>query len=294
MKPAKKPRKTASRRKKKAEPVSPAAESETAAADSDVEKTVSGDFWAVEDSLEVSWGRSPKRAAVDPAESSPAEDLPEVSIPSVDSSEENHREPAKKLSRRDAEDKFASLFDEKQASEDEINDFKKRSYRSQEPRQKESEPNPEEPAVSLDDNSFWGIPDEPELGFVSYGKKEPKSERKESKPECAGVKDPEEQVSVPPRAERNERGGRRGREERRDDREGRRSERPERRESSRQERNDRGSEKTHPERYAESTAPAGPVEKIFPTWNDAIGDLISHNIGRHSSGGSKGGDHKKK
>lgn len=216
--------------------------------------------WEIDETLEVSWGRSPKSA--EPAESF-ADEAPEV----ADEAESDDQEPVKKLSRRDAEDRFASLFDENQATDDEIDDFRKRSGRSRVAKQESAEE--AAPEESIDENSFWGIPDEPELGFVTAAK----PSRREP-----------EQAEPAPRAERPERRERNADAPRRE-----RRERPERAErAEREERPPRPERRERPERSQrpepELESEQVEVEASFPTWNDAIGDIVRNNISRHSSG----------
>ncbi|MGI5832227.1 MAG: hypothetical protein ACOX6D_06805 [Thermoguttaceae bacterium] len=223
--------------------------------------------WEFEETLEVSWGRRPERKSTAAAESEETseefpeqdpEDTPEADPFEVPESKKvkNICAAEKKLSCEEAEAKFASLFSEEPVPEESAD---------------------EAPAASIDDNDFWGIPDEPELGFVTTAKrKEPKA-----KPEPEDFPSPATPEKAPEKAPKS-------REERRPRRNGRREES---RESRPPRRTERGGDRVG------AGAPRledSETEVVFPTWQDAIGDVVRGNIARRGNAPKGGGDRRRR
>ena len=252
--------------------------------------------WDLDETLDVSWGRPPKRetsgAPADdeaPAESAPQEafDLPDEPAPKKNASAKK----GSKISREEAEEKFASLFGDESADNEPVR------------------------SATVEDNDFWGIPDEPELGFTSRKKKpEPKPEKKSA--ESPRTEEPrrEERAPRPRREERAPRSDRAPREEFAPQEE--RAPRPRREERTpRPRRAEAVSEEYSPSELFDEAhdayndaprrtprdgrrdgerQPREEGEKLFPTWRDAIDSIVHKNISRHGGSSKGGGDRRRR
>ncbi len=332
------------------------------------------DFWADEETLEISWGRSPKTTSVEET-TPPEEEIIEERRKPTPSENESEEQPANddvfgafrqkgtdedsdwvddddseelpkdlfgfkdeeesvapKLSREDAEDRFAQFFTEAPVEREKVEELnnrlesrggrKRRGSKKEvaEPVQKQGDLNwddlPEKGEVtdwndapvaekpsrpSIDNNDFWGIPDEPEIGFASPAKKRVES------PEKAPVDAPAPERRREERPSRHDRGQRADRPSRddarkdprpdsRNDRTESRRERPEREPGSRSReevprRPDRREEFGEAREIPSDSKKSEGETALFPTWQDAIADVIQFNINRHSSGKGNGGNH---
>lgn len=139
--PAKKVRKTGCR-KKSPEP----------AAKESAENSADDFVWDIGETLEVSWGRAPLRhGSAEAAGNADKQAEEETASPANDVKKKERKSASQgeKLSLEEAQEKFSSVFNEVGASSEEVNTAE-----------------PSAAAPTVEDNDFWGIPDEPELEFI--------------------------------------------------------------------------------------------------------------------------------
>ena len=272
--------------------------------------------------LDVPWGRAPKeRAKAEPeTESAPAPESKETASGEENASESKpsgkpgrNRDRGKRDRRCGKKhtdgDAFGNMSDTKDTLTDEEAEERLTNLFASSTVENAREKEPgfgfdgedeevENKEVSMEDDSFWGIPDEPELE-VSFGRKP--SAPKKAKEQSGSVRVSEEKTEQVSHTDGRDRGERLERSERRN--RGERGECPER--AKRPERACRGEQggrterserpgRTGRERSERDTIQAEPVgdESMFPTWNDAIADIIKFNMNRHAKGG-KGGQRRR-